>query len=701
MKYIIIIFSFLTVISTATSTNYWIQKNGYRELNWNTDPLAWLKISPDGKYLYTGTNNGKIIKIDIATGDTIKSWIKSYAIADINTEDETVFTINQDQYPKIIKKLRLDDDSIVYIVSANFNNKYGHNSGGGCGITSCGLKISNDNSTFVLLEQIYCQYGGSINAENTGQIEIHDMNTGDSLYIVNYWNTPIDAVFGNTRHIALTTNYYLKLYRPEFPAYSSFDNLISLDSNKNITLKGGIDTNENVRYMSFSKNDDILLGSASSKISIWDVATGNYLKSAIPPVYSDFNGQFYFLKWSGKSDVYLHSYSLINKTDTSVKKSIIMFYHKDFQVPVDSVVLDGINQNYYYCSGPDSTSFFTISQNNIIRWFNPDVIANNLKVYFNSDKNITLPGDTVKFTDISRGNPESWFWDFGDGFTSNDQDPYHIYTKSGSFSVKLIVTNGSIKDSLTKNQYILVNSNLKADFITDITTGDPPLTVNFTNKSTGDIKSYSWNYRDWSIDSVKNPTHIFVNPGIFSVTLIVSDGTYSDTLTKKYLIKVNRIPIQDAILNQEFVKELPYSNLRGTTVFDIEDGYFAEGFSSTQNTVMKIDKSLSSIISSKSLYTNSFHRPMQKAGNGLYYIIGDSISSPLLVMFNQCTKTLDDFKQFYGRKFETTAQLFDYTTDTSGVFLYNNSVPIPHINTWDDITNIKLDNFGKQNIGKI
>lgn len=46
---------------------------------------------------------------------------------------------------------------------------------------------------------------------------------------------------------------------------------------------------------------------------------------------------------------------------------------------------------------------------------------------------------TVTFTDTSTGSPTNWFWDFGNGFTSANQNPVHIYTEDGTFTVSLKV----------------------------------------------------------------------------------------------------------------------------------------------------------------------------------------------------------------------------------------------------------------------
>ncbi len=60
---------------------------------------------------------------------------------------------------------------------------------------------------------------------------------------------------------------------------------------------------------------------------------------------------------------------------------------------------------------------------------------------------------SVKFTDRSSGNPKSWYWDFGDGTTSSERNPTHVYTKNGVYSVGLMVTlwNGQTKSVVKQN----------------------------------------------------------------------------------------------------------------------------------------------------------------------------------------------------------------------------------------------------------
>jgi len=62
----------------------------------------------------------------------------------------------------------------------------------------------------------------------------------------------------------------------------------------------------------------------------------------------------------------------------------------------------------------------------------------------------------VFFVDTSLNNPEVWHWDFGDGNTSNDQDPIHLYEVSGTYSIQLTVINEFGEDTLKQSDFIIV-----------------------------------------------------------------------------------------------------------------------------------------------------------------------------------------------------------------------------------------------------
>jgi len=69
---------------------------------------------------------------------------------------------------------------------------------------------------------------------------------------------------------------------------------------------------------------------------------------------------------------------------------------------------------------------------------------------------------TVNFTDESTNTPIYWLWSFGDGETSNDQDPTHEYDWPGWYTVSLFVSNLDGFDTETKVSYIYVEPGIYA-----------------------------------------------------------------------------------------------------------------------------------------------------------------------------------------------------------------------------------------------
>ena len=77
-----------------------------------------------------------------------------------------------------------------------------------------------------------------------------------------------------------------------------------------------------------------------------------------------------------------------------------------------------------------------------------------------------------------------------------------------------------------------------ADFTADSTYGPATLTVNFTDVSTGDIDTWSWDFGDSNTSTEQNPSHDYTSPGWYDVSLTVSGLGGSDTIIKHSFIQV-------------------------------------------------------------------------------------------------------------------------------------------------------------------
>ncbi len=151
---------------------------------------------------------------------------------------------------------------------------------------------------------------------------------------------------------------------------------------------------------------------------------------------------------------------------------------------------------------------------------------------------------TVQFTDTSTGPVTSWSWLFHDGATSDLQNPSHTFSSVGWKTVSLTVTNASGgSDTFTcpggHCPKATANAPVKADFYGIPQSGSKPLTVQFTDTSTGPVNLRLWQFGSGPNDTAQNPLHIYTKNGTFTVTLTVKNSTGSDTLIRTNYITVS------------------------------------------------------------------------------------------------------------------------------------------------------------------
>ena len=79
--------------------------------------------------------------------------------------------------------------------------------------------------------------------------------------------------------------------------------------------------------------------------------------------------------------------------------------------------------------------------------------------------------------------------------------------------------------------------NITAAFSADPTTGEAPLTVNFTDQSIGSVSSWSWNFGNGDVSANQNPSSIFTTEGTYTVFLIASSNLCSDTVAHTILVE--------------------------------------------------------------------------------------------------------------------------------------------------------------------
>jgi PKD repeat protein/Zn-dependent protease len=149
----------------------------------------------------------------------------------------------------------------------------------------------------------------------------------------------------------------------------------------------------------------------------------------------------------------------------------------------------------------------------------------------------------VSFFDRSEGTlPLFYLWDFGDGTTSVEQNPTHIYTRNGDFTVTLTVTNSFGRDTMSETGYIAVGDPPIPDFTASPIQGKIPLAVTFTGVTNTTVSAWRWDFGDGSFSSGQNPSHTYTKPGLYTITLTAGNEFGTGQITKSGIINTGVVP---------------------------------------------------------------------------------------------------------------------------------------------------------------
>jgi len=131
-------------------------------------------------------------------------------------------------------------------------------------------------------------------------------------------------------------------------------------------------------------------------------------------------------------------------------------------------------------------------------------------------KTSALVGEEIIFTNNS-DNASTYAWDFGDGGSSTDANPTHVYNDAGTFTVTLTATGAGGENSKSVNITITHPAPV-ANFTISSNPAPVGLEITFTNTSEH-ATSYSWNFGDGGTSTTFSPKHTYAAAGTFTVTL--------------------------------------------------------------------------------------------------------------------------------------------------------------------------------------
>jgi len=162
---------------------------------------------------------------------------------------------------------------------------------------------------------------------------------------------------------------------------------------------------------------------------------------------------------------------------------------------------------------------------------------------------------SVQFTSKTTGSPTSYYWVF-EPQSSSDWNSHHAVTavhtfkKPGVYTVSLVVTNAAGSTTVTKTKYITVlaakpTKKPTATFTANKVSGKTPLSVSFTSTTTGNPTEYFWVFEpqsnsDWNSHHAVTAVHTFKKPGVYTVSLAITNAAGTTTATRTKYITVTK-----------------------------------------------------------------------------------------------------------------------------------------------------------------
>ncbi len=150
-----------------------------------------------------------------------------------------------------------------------------------------------------------------------------------------------------------------------------------------------------------------------------------------------------------------------------------------------------------------------------------------------------IQGNSFIFSNQSTAGATAYQWNFGDGTLSSEVNPIKTFTSSGNYNVQLIATYNGINYYASKT--VAVNPSPQCTFTYIAATG---IGNSYTYQSTSQIASgnmnYNWDFGDGASATSSNPTHTYLNNGVYNVTLsVVSDFGCSSSISKNVTVTIS------------------------------------------------------------------------------------------------------------------------------------------------------------------
>lgn len=149
--------------------------------------------------------------------------------------------------------------------------------------------------------------------------------------------------------------------------------------------------------------------------------------------------------------------------------------------------------------------------------------------------------DTTFFINQTTGNPDSYTWDFGNGQTATDTDPWMVYTTNGDYTVTLTTSFTSSGCSHTISQTVTSFPRTSPNFSASTICLEEA--TSFTDQTTGNPVQWNWDFGDGTgTSTLQNPVYTYTSFGLYDVRL-VTENAFGCSDTTSITVEVYPLPV--------------------------------------------------------------------------------------------------------------------------------------------------------------
>ncbi len=326
------------------------------------------------------------------------------------------------------------------------------------------------------------------------------------------------------------------------------------------------------------------------------------------------------------------------------------------------------------------------------------------------------------FIDASQPLPDTWLWDFGDGTTSNVQNPYHVYNAPGAYNVCLTITKGVpgttnfCQDTYCENVFVdTIPPTCHNNFQYTVSN----LTVDFFGVAMPQNSTFEWDFGDGNSGIGQNVVHTYAAPGMYLVTLITTDPFTGCSFANTKNVHVGGPGLCDPMFN---IMPFPINNMK-FHFHDMSNGFpvswywdFGDGTHSIkQNPIhtynapglylvcltIVCNPNLPPVTYCDSLYVNSNPAPGMIHGSITMGFGFADYAKVFLIEFDPVTNTLSAIDTVYTKGNMGMMGYYEFQNVQPGTYLvkaaltpnsvaYNDFMPTYYVNTlwWDYATDV-------------